>query len=322
MATSAVTYTFSPGAVIYASRFNQNFQDLVTWDNAHAAATNGVHGVASGAIMGTAAVQVVTGKKTFSGADTILLPSTEPTLAQSVGLVNGLFRAFDASAAFYGVPADGKKLNFVMDDFDVCPTTTYATGPMGFLAAVSGAGASVTSLAQDSAHPGVIVLNSGTTNAGDAHVTCSGLRMCGSGDLVFEWLIKIVTLGTGGERFSVVCGLYAGAGSDGIWFAYADNVNSGKWQANCGASSASATIDTGVAPSAGVWTHLKAVVNAAGTSVQFYIDGAAVGSPVTTHIPTATGVAPYLGITKSVGTTARTVNADLYQYYYRPTVTR
>lgn len=50
-------------------------------------------------------------------------------------------------------------------------------------------------------------------------------------------------------------------------------------------------------------------VNAAGTSVQFYRDYAAVGSPITTHIPTV-GMCERVGIIKTNGTTTRAIQVD------------
>lgn len=57
-----ITFTFSPGAVIFASRFNQNFSDVKNWADVHEVATSGVHGVSAGAVVGTALIQSLTNK--------------------------------------------------------------------------------------------------------------------------------------------------------------------------------------------------------------------------------------------------------------------
>lgn len=61
----SITFTFSPGAIIFASRFNQNFSDVQVWANAHEIATTGVHGVGAGQIVGTTLTQTIS-NKTFS----------------------------------------------------------------------------------------------------------------------------------------------------------------------------------------------------------------------------------------------------------------
>lgn len=58
-------YTFSPNTIIRSTQANSNFSDIKTAYNAHDTAVNGVHGVSSGAIMGTAVDESVTGAKTF-----------------------------------------------------------------------------------------------------------------------------------------------------------------------------------------------------------------------------------------------------------------
>ena len=60
-----ITWTFSPGAIIFASRFNQNFSDVKNWADAHEIATTGVHGVGSGTIVGTASANSFTNVNNF-----------------------------------------------------------------------------------------------------------------------------------------------------------------------------------------------------------------------------------------------------------------
>lgn len=60
-----ITYTFSPGAIIYASRFNTNFSDVKNWADAHEVATTGIHGV-TGNIVGDTDTQTLS-NKTFTG---------------------------------------------------------------------------------------------------------------------------------------------------------------------------------------------------------------------------------------------------------------
>jgi len=56
-----ITYTFAPGAIIFASRFNTNFSDVKNWADAHEIDPSGVHGV-TGNIVGTTDVQSLSNK--------------------------------------------------------------------------------------------------------------------------------------------------------------------------------------------------------------------------------------------------------------------
>ena len=40
-----ITWTFAPGQIIFASRFNTNFTDVKTWADTHEVTTHGIHGV-------------------------------------------------------------------------------------------------------------------------------------------------------------------------------------------------------------------------------------------------------------------------------------
>ena len=62
-----ITWTFSPGAIIFASRFNTNFSDVKNWADAHEVATTNVHGAVSpGVIATTNANNVWLGTNTFT----------------------------------------------------------------------------------------------------------------------------------------------------------------------------------------------------------------------------------------------------------------
>jgi len=58
----SIPNTFSPGGVIFASQFNANFSSIKSWGDAHEVAVNGVHGVTTGAIVGTDLTQTLTNK--------------------------------------------------------------------------------------------------------------------------------------------------------------------------------------------------------------------------------------------------------------------
>jgi len=68
--------------------------------------------------------------------------------------------------------------------------------------------------------------------------------------------------------------------------------------------------DLGVGPVADTWQTLEFRVNAAGNSIQAYINSVAVGAPITTTIPTTGMHALLRVVTTDAGNTARAIDID------------
>lgn len=103
----------------------------------------------------------------------------------------------------------------------------------------------------------------------------------------------------------------SGVPTMGVYFIY-DRLTSANWRIETRSTTATTTTTT-TAVSAGAWFRLKIVVNAAGTSASFFVNGVEVsGSPISTNIPVGTGkeVTIIANITKSAGTTGRTLRLD------------
>ena len=82
----------------------------------------------------------------------------------------------------------------------------------------------------------------------------------------------------------------SGEPTDGVYFRYSDTLAAGNWQAVCrnnGVETGS-VVDTGVAVAIDTTYILDIVVNAAGTSAEFRINGTLVAT-ITTNIPTGAG---------------------------------
>lgn len=181
-------------------------------------------------------------------------------------------------------------------------------------------------------HPGVYTVGTGTaaTNNvtvckfGNSGATEIGGVLIGGGVTTLTFVAKIPTLSTAGERFTIRLGLGTSPNASqthGLWFEYSDNVNTGQWQIKSSSSSVVTTANT-VSTADTNWHTFKIVVNAAGTSVAYFIDGVEVtGSPLTTNLP-AVGISPFFMIVKSVGTTSRTFAVDLYSLNIVLTVPR
>ena len=171
------------------------------------------------------------------------------------------------------------------------------------------------SFATISGHPGVIELTTLTDTTSYASIVFSYAFGTGGGTLTHNAYYRIPTLSTAGNRFKIFLGYLSNDGSgaintDGIWFEYSDNANSGNWQIKCRSASVTTTANTSTAADTD-WHKYTIIVNAAGTSVAFYIDDVEVAnSPITTNIPSEIGTACM--ITKSTGTTARTLQFDWY----------
>jgi hypothetical protein len=121
--------------------------------------------------------------------------------------------------------------------------------------------------------------------------------------------------------FLDVYGTTEGAGDDGCYFRYSDNINGGKWQGICVNNGTTTTCDlmstSGTTVAASTWYRLTVTVNSAGTSADFQVNGATSNGSgrcqVASNIPTATGreTAYANMIIKTVGTgTARQLDID------------
>jgi hypothetical protein len=185
-------------------------------------------------------------------------------------------------------------------------------GPSGalnpkFSSGVSGTAADVKSNSNPTGNgtAGVFVSSvyvyAGTTSTGYASMyndLRNTLYVVGIGAGKYETVIKILNLSKSTDRFIATIGLAPGgtstaAPTDGIYFTYSDNVNTGKWQFNCANASTVTTVDTGITASTSV-TRLGFTLNAAGTSVQAVINGTNAGTAITTNIPGSnTGLAYY-----------------------------
>jgi hypothetical protein len=190
----------------------------------------------------------------------------------------------------------------------------------------SGTGAATSQLAISATNrPGLLRSTTGTTATGRAALTTGVTAwVAGSGGLVVEIPVTVATLSTSAQRYQLVVGLLdtltAANQVDCICFVYDEGgVSTGStatatyWQTATVANSVRTwnSAHSQVTVTAAQWDTLRIEVNAAGTSVAFFVDGI----PVATHtatIPIGTTRAFGVGwlLIKSVGTTAGTVDAD------------
>lgn len=189
-----------------------------------------------------------------------------------------------------------------------------------------GAGFSAVSGLDLTGHPGVWGLTTGTTAAGRIfvlsalsggfHIGVGGITQTGSivniGSVVSNAL----------QEFVVRSGIFSislpNTILSGVGFEYQFNQNGGRWQGVTATGVGESSVDLGITVVASAWYKLEAVINAAGTSVDFFIDGIFRGNlAVAANIPQGITFDQFynMHIMKLVGTTARVAYIDAMNHY-------
>lgn len=173
-------------------------------------------------------------------------------------------------------------------------------------------------------NPGIVSLNStaGTVSSMwidelDASSTQIGPIQLGGGLTTINWIVKLTALSAGGNTYVYSIGLAddttlnANLNSfvNGVYFQYTDSVNSGNWQLKSTNTSVTTTVNTSTAATT-AFTTFTISINAAASSVSYYINNVLVGSAISTNIPT-TNLSPFWQAFKTVGTIP-SMQADLF----------
>ena len=121
-----------------------------------------------------------------------------------------------------------------------------------------------------------------------------------------DHIFKILQLSNATDRYTMRLGFIDADNAeptDGVYFRYVDNVNSGNWVLVARSNNVESTSNTSTAASTN-WTRLTITINPAGTLAEFFISGTSVGT-LNTNIPTAAGRQTTMGwsFIKSAGTT-------------------
>jgi hypothetical protein len=181
------------------------------------------------------------------------------------------------------------------------------------------AGAGGGTVASHTADPrvGIAVSDTGTTATGRAALASATLftHEAGTSVMYFETALYLDDLSDSTNTFLVHAGFFnslTAAGLAAIRFEYTDAVGTGA-QWDCVTRNGSIETRTSVGSNVILqqWYKLSILVNAAGTSVEFYIDGSLVATH-TTDIPTGTTKRMGSGynIRKTVGTAQRDLWCD------------
>lgn len=218
------------------------------------------------------------------------------------------------------------------NDFLSTPTANGSSDGFGYIYFFSGASAAVLSTSvptvRASNQHGFIRPTTGSTNTGYAGIyggTSNNQFLMGGGAMTFQTSVLVNTLSTGTERYRVVIGYGDQATNlaevNGIFFTYDEGgtangaAASPNWQCVTTANSVRTLTTSTVPVSTSAWHYLRIEINAAGTSVDFYINGILQATHMT-NIPSGTSqtVTPRVNISKTIGTTSRFFHMD-YLYY-------
>lgn len=174
---------------------------------------------------------------------------------------------------------------------------------------------------------GIISHSTGTASTNFAGYAYGSSLYIGSGTISIETYATVETLSTVTERFMTYFG-YAGGSSNylnipsGIFFSYDEGgvqfsagAATPNWKCYTRATGGTVTVTTSsVVVNANQWYKLRIDINAAGTSVTFYINGTLVATHSTNIPAPTTAIAPVSIIHKTAGTTARTMLTDYFMY--------
>ncbi len=270
---------------------------MSTPGNAINEATTGVCGFSGTAFTSSPATQHCV---QVGGANSHLLANvTNGTTGQFLGANTGAAPTFQTPPSAGNLTTD----TIIYDDF-----LTQIGSPLQFAGFGSGAGTTSVNPSTDAAHPGILThpsFASGTTGVsmlGPASATARHFKL-GAGIITVNWIIKLATLSDGTNTYTLYCGLQSAitAPASGVYFTYTHGTNSGNYVINCSAASVTTSANTSTAASTN-WVNLGIIINAAGTSASFYVNGTEVAnSPIASNLPT-TALGPMVGLVRSAGT--------------------
>lgn len=210
----------------------------------------------------------------------------------------------------------------MFDDF-LWTTLGSGTNPYSVVSVLTNGGTVTVEVASTSnAYVGRIDIATGVTLNATGHGvldffnSVNKLRIA-SKRTYFEARVMVPVISTAVITYTVQIGLQDGnafgAPVNGIYFTYTHGTNSGQWVGTCRSASVSTSVNSAAAVAINQWDKLRCEINAAGTSVSFYVNSILIGI-VTTNIPLSViGMRPIFQIDKGSSTaTSSTLSADYF----------
>lgn len=181
-----------------------------------------------------------------------------------------------------------------------------------------------TNIAGTSDHPGISNQTGNKVAVFGMYIdstTGGGPLILGGGAMTIDFVINIKTLSTATNRYVMRFGLgdniAAGDQTNGVYFEYSDNINSGQWAIKTAKAGTRTTTNSATTVTT-AWHHGTIAINAAGTSVTFTMDGVSLGT-IATNMPIVT-----LKIINMYDVTAGTIASDSLEidlFYLTQTLT-
>lgn len=231
-------------------------------------------------------INALTVKSTPVGADILLIEDSAASFAKKKIAISSL----PAGSSF-----DIRNI-IAFDHFISGSLTTDRIGLMGWNLATSGVGSSISFIGV-AGRPGVVRLTSGTAASGRCalflgsnSILTGGVTVGGTNGIQFECLVRFPAAAdfNSANLEQVVLGLGLEWSSDqepsnGVYVRFTPASDS-FWSLVTANSSTRTVVASSTAPVAGNWVRLGFTATA--SSVQFFVNGVAAGSPITTNIPT------------------------------------
>jgi hypothetical protein len=215
------------------------------------------------------------------------------------------------------------KLVNIFDDFLTTNSTSNSPGSLNWL---QGSSNVFRTISGSATNPGQVVCsgnsNPGTICLADSQGSTGYPLVLGGGTYAVNWVHNLVTLSTGVNRYICQLGIMDtkdAVSQNGVYFSYSDNVNGGRWLLNCSSAGVTTSVDSGVAANTS-FNNFGFLINAAGTSVSFTINGATVGTAITTNIPVL-NISPMLKMLPTIGNNSAS-QTDLFYMQYILTTAR
>jgi hypothetical protein len=195
----------------------------------------------------------------------------------------------------------GGSTNVVIYDDFICSQTASAGIMTSSIGWISAGGSSTNSLVFGTAtadHPGVVLIRCNSGSAGAAGMTVgqgytpetSRGIVLGGGVITYSTVVNLSVLGVLNQDYNCYVGLgdltdAANEVTNGVYFHYTRLVNSGNWVGKTASGGSRNSVNSSVAASTN-WVNLGFTVNAAASSVEFFINGVSIGTQAST-IPTS-----------------------------------
>lgn len=185
-------------------------------------------------------------------------------------------------------------------------------------------GTIVTSFAPSASIPAAFTVSTTTNSTQDSYVsaakTSAGLFTAGSVYAYYKAVVTIPVLSDSSQSFYVMGGLFSQlvpntSFTNSVLILYSHSENSGRWTAYAAPGSGTTSLDLGVTVSTETPYTLEIYLNKQLGEARFFINGVYRGR-ITTNLPVSgTVLNPQAGISKTVGTTARTVHVHQIDFW-------